>query len=99
MSYENLKIGDYVFYTGDIKNQPCKGIISDIRPPDRWGGLSYDIALADGRETLGIYPSSFGKRPGDRFWLWSEWVEYQQQRIAQAQADFIAMMKKREQEG
>lgn len=77
MSYENLKIGDYVFYTGDIKNQPCKGIISDIRPPDRWGGVSYDIALADGREKLGIYPSSFGNKLGARFWLWSEWVPFE----------------------
>ena len=65
--YSGLQVGQRVYYTGDVANQPawCTIVKRDENP--RWG-LSYDLAINDDRpaDFRGIRPSNF-RGPGHRF--------------------------------
>jgi hypothetical protein len=64
-----LQVGDRIFYTGDMANQPAFGrIVGRVEDP-KWG-LSYNIEFADEDQrwqSRGIRPASFQASPGQRF--------------------------------
>ena len=86
---QKLAVGTRIYYTGDMANQPDEGTVVAVRPPDRWGGESYDICLDDGRTMRGIYPSNYSG-PGKRFWTLDEWEADRQRRIDEANAAYHA---------
>jgi hypothetical protein len=60
-----MKIGDHIFYTGDMTNWEDWGEITDIKD-DNWG-LRYTVTLKDGRVFRDLYPAMFEKSVGQRF--------------------------------
>ena len=60
-----MKIGEHIFYTGDMANLEGWGAISDIKD-DEWG-LRYTVTLKDGRVCRELYPAMFEKSSGQRF--------------------------------
>jgi len=60
-----MKMGDHIFYTGDIANFEGWGAITDIKDDD-WG-LRYTITLKDGRVFRDLFPAMFEKSVGQRF--------------------------------
>jgi len=60
-----MKIGERIFYIGDMANPEGWGTITDIKD-DEWG-LRYTITLKDNRVCREIYPAMFDKSPGQRF--------------------------------
>ena len=76
-----MEKGTRIYYTGDRANCEDFGTIVDVRPPNRFAPLSYDIKLDDGRVFLGIWDLSFSPGPGRRFWTEKEWEENRQARI------------------
>ena len=76
-----MKIGDRIYYTGDMANIEDKGTIFKIRPATKYGPLSYDIRLDDGREFLGVYDLSFQPSIGRRFWLLTDWKKDRDEKI------------------
>ena len=60
-----MKIGERIFYTGDMANPEGWGKISDIKD-DEWG-IRYTITLKDGRVERELYPAMFEKSVGQRF--------------------------------
>ena len=76
-----MKLGDKIYYTGDMANSEGFGQIVFINPPNRWAGETYDIAFDDGRVFKGIYPEMFDAGSGRRFWPLEEWQEDRQRRI------------------
>lgn len=81
-----LAVGTRVHYRGDVCNVPGFGVIAAIRPASRWEGETYDIAMDDGDEMLGIAPSNFGFADGARFCTEAEYNEDRQRRIDGAEA-------------
>lgn len=60
-----MKIGERIFYTGDMANVEGWGVISDIKD-DEWG-LRYTVTLKDSRVCRELYPAMFEKSVGQRF--------------------------------
>ena len=60
-----MKIGERIFYTGDMANPEGWGKISDIKD-DNWG-LRYTVTLKDGRVFPSIFPAMFENSVGQRF--------------------------------
>ncbi len=90
---QKLEIGTRIYYTGDRANIEGEGAITVIHPHDKWGPESYNIALDDGRNLLGIYPSNFSG-PGKRFWLLDDWEADRQRRITEMQADMLKIIER-----
>ena len=78
-----MELGTRIYYTGDRANHEDAGTIVGINPATKYGPVSYDIDLDDGRELRGLYPSAFGKGPGRRFWALDEWQADRARRIAE----------------
>jgi len=76
--YDNLKVGQRIYYTGDMANFPTYGTITKIILPDRWGGVSYLIKFddetyeGDTKKEAYINYLSFQPGPGRRFMLEEE---------------------------
>ena len=85
---ESLPEQTRIYYTGDMANSEDFGVITAIRPADRWGPHSYDIRLDDGREWSGVFALSFTPGAGRRFWPYEEWEADRQRRIAEMQARY-----------
>ncbi len=83
--YDNLTAGTEIYYTGDMANADGYGTITKVREPTRFAPVSYDIAMADGREMRGIYHHAFQPTIGRRFWLKTEHEAERAKRIAEMQ--------------
>lgn len=90
--YQNLQVGQRVYYTGDMANQPAWCTISKRDDNPRWG-LSYNL-LGDGieaREFFGIFPSQFGTRAGKRFVIKEEHDAQQAAKMDRVRAQMAAV--------
>ena len=74
-----MKIGDCIFYTGDMANCEGWGKITDIKD-DNWG-LRYTVTLKDGRVFRDIYPAMFEKSAGQRFKIESQVKQEQAEQL------------------
>jgi len=81
-----LSNGQRIYYTGDMANIEDYGTVTNIRPPNRFYGESYDITLDDGREQRDIQQVSFDPGPGRRFWPAMEWDQHRAQQLKESQA-------------
>jgi len=79
--YALLKMGERIYYTGDMANPSDFGTIAEIIRPERWG-MSYHLNLDDGR-SFTIGPEMFHPGPGRRFWPLDEWEADRRRRIAE----------------
>ncbi len=88
MNYNNLQIGEKIYYTGDMANLPAEGEIVE-RITDGWYPLTYKIKLNNGIESrvTSVMPSNFSG-PGHRFELQSERKAYRNQQM-QAMRDYL----------
>lgn len=87
--YENLQVGERVYYTGDMANVDGCGSITEVHGPDRFYARWYTVKLDDGRESRGIMPSNFGhpsKNRGERFQVLAERTAWREEQIANLRA-------------
>lgn len=96
-----LKIGDRIYYTGDMANCASEGTIVAYRPASKYASESWDILFDEerfekdeDRRANGIMACMFDPAPGRRFWLLSDWLEDKRLRIEAMKADRIAWMVK-----
>jgi len=69
-----IPVGTRIYYTGDAENDDGYGLVRALRHHRRWKETaSYDITMDDGRQFLGIFPTSFAPQPGQRFWTVADW--------------------------
>ena len=88
-----LTLGQRIYYTGDMANQDGAGMVVAVNPPDRFAHAgTVDIALDDGREMRGLYPTMFDPSVGRRFWPLDEWLADRQRRMAESVAQMKAVI-------
>lgn len=75
-----MKMGDKIYFTGDMANVPDFGFITGVIEPSKFNGLSYTIALNDGRIFRMVSELSFVKGVGQRFKTMEQYRE--EQRVA-----------------
>ena len=93
---ENYQVGDKIYYTGDMANNPAFGVIIKRRESDRFAPISYDIEFDNGQIDMGIYHLSFKTGGGRRFWLLSEWEADRKIKIEEMQKHMREILNKRE---
>jgi hypothetical protein len=89
VSTKEYQTGDEIYYTGDMANMPDTGIIVKVRPPTKYGPLSYDIHLYDGRDFKGVAWLSFEPGPGTRFYLLREWKQEQARKLQELKDTYL----------
>lgn len=80
----NLKVGQKIYYTGDMANTSDFGEIVNIIN-DKWG-LRYDVKLNDGRLFRAVMHLGFDKGPGQRFKTIEQWQEERQESLKRLKA-------------
>lgn len=76
----DLKVGDEIYYTGDMANMPSFGRIIAYHPRGKYTpegvDIEYDEERFEGDSKLSrLVPTlCFSPGPGRRFWLKSEWI-------------------------
>lgn len=79
MAMRNPKVGERIYYTGDMANQPDWGIVT------RWGfdgwGQSADLAMDSGKTIRQLSVASFQRTPGARFVFEDAWKSERAQAI------------------
>ena len=83
MDYTKLKVGEKIYYTGDMANLPAKGKIIRVHGNEFYP-LLYDIELDNGEEvrvSRNISPVMLEKSPGRRFILMSEYEAERAEKI------------------
>jgi hypothetical protein len=83
-------VGTEIHYTGDMANQPGRGVVVAHRLSANWGD-SMDIALDDGREMRGIHLSNFSG-PGRRFITWADYQAEREARIEEMRAQYARLV-------
>ena len=87
--YNNLKVGEKIFYAGDMANLPATGEIVEVYN-SKFYPVLYDIALDNGEEkriSKGITPANF-KGIGKRFQLESERKAEREEKIKELEKMF-----------
>ena len=82
MKYDNLKMGEKIYYTGDMANLPAEGKIDKVYS-NNFYPILYDISLNNGvekRVAHSISPANF-EGVGKRFELMTEKAIERQKRI------------------
>ena len=83
MNYDELSIGQEIYYTGDMANTSTEGKIIK-KYSNSFYPVLYDIQLTNKegeRVSKGIFPVAFQKSPGRRFIVREEYQKERQEKI------------------
>lgn len=100
-TYENLKVGTEIYYTGDMVNSPAKGKIIAVRS-DKFYPVIYDfeMKIVNADEDItdvviwkGIFPVQFDG-VGKRFWVMSEYQANRKKQMEEFEARYNNVLNK-----
>ncbi len=81
-----MKVGDRIYYTGDMANGASEGTITACNPATKYSPESVDIKFDESRfegdkmESKSVYIQNFSPGIGCRFWMLENW--YSQRKAA-----------------
>jgi len=75
------KVGDRIYYTGDMANSDAEGTIIAHYPKNKYVSECFDIEYDDGRISKRVLALGFRPQAGQRFWSLEIWEAKQKQAI------------------
>ncbi len=89
-----VKIGDKVYYTGDMVNGPATGTVASVNQSRFGTHIRIVWAAAGGvqKQDSTVSPANFSRGPGCRFWLLEEWKADQAAKTEAMKRDYERLL-------